>query len=120
MASIVTIPIGLDYNLQINFNPGSQRAPPSGYMNNIDIETRLRNQHFALQHGAEQGIYVPSSSSDLYRTRVPLGSQQDPQPHPDLFQIPEFDQSPNQNIADSGIGKEFLYNHTRTQLRNGL
>jgi len=110
----------LDYNLQQNFNPGSQRAPPSGYMNSIDIENRLRNQHFALQHGNEQGIYVPSSNSDLYRITIPLGSQQEPQPHPSLFEQPNLDQMPNPNIINSGIGKDVLYNHTRTQLRNGL
>lgn len=110
----------LDYNLNINFNPGSQRAPPSGYMNNIDIENKLRNQYFAIQHGAEQSVYVPSSKSDLYNTRVPQGSQQDPQPHPGLFLMQEFDPAPNPNIAESGIGKDVLYNHTRTQLRNGL
>lgn len=109
----------LDYNLQANFNPGTQRAPPSGYMNNVDVENRLRNQHFALQHGAEQGIYVPSSKSDLYNVRLPLGSQQEPQPYPNLFQKHDFDQSLHPNLIESNIGKNLLYNHTRTQLRGG-
>jgi hypothetical protein len=110
----------LDYNSSVNFNPGTQNAPPSGYFNNIDLENRLRNQHFALQHGAEQNVYVPSSTSDMYRVVLPSGSQQDPQPFPNLFDRPQFDSSPNPNVASTNIGKDMLYNHTRTQLRNGL
>jgi hypothetical protein len=110
----------LDYNSSVNFNPGTQRAPPSGYINSVNIENRLRNQYFALQHGGDQGVYVPSSSSDLYRTIVPSGSQQEQQPYPDLFDRPVFDQRPNPNIIDSNIGKDLLYNNTRVQLRNGM
>ena len=32
----------------------------------VSKETILRNQTVALQHGAEQGVYVPSLNSDLY------------------------------------------------------
>ena len=138
----------LDYNQSINFNPGTQKAPPSGYFNNVDLENRLRNQYFALQHGAEQNVYVPSSTSDMYRVILPSGSQLDPQPFPDLFDRGQFegntsmaspseyfidslsripggnpttnDPSPNPNVASTNIGKDTLYNHTRTQLRNGL
>jgi hypothetical protein len=107
----------LDYNARINFNPGTQRAPPSGFLNNIDTETILRNQTFALQRGAEQGIYVPSSNSDLYKVTVPSGSIQDPQPHPDLFYRERFDQSPHPNVQGTNIGRDRFFNHTRTQLR---
>jgi hypothetical protein len=108
----------LDYNMSANFNPGSQMGPPSGYLNAVDIENQLRNQHFALQHGAEQGIYVPSSNSDLYRVTVPLGSQQEPQPYPDLFVQGQYNTTMDQQISNSKIGKDVLYNHTRTQLRD--
>ena len=110
----------LDYNSSINFNPGTQNAPSSGYFNNVEVENRLRNQYFALQRGAEQDVYVPSSNSDLYRIVVPSGSQRDPQPFPDLFGRAQFDPSPNPNVANSQIGKDTFFNHTRTQLRNGL
>jgi len=110
----------LDYYQSVNFNPGTSRAPPSGYINNVEIENKLRNQYFALQHGAEQSVYIPSSNSDLYRITVPQGSLNEPQPHPDLFERPQFDPTPNPNVANSNIGREMLYNHTRTQLRNGL
>jgi hypothetical protein len=110
----------LDYNQSINFNPGTQNAPPSGYFNNVEVENRLRNQHFALQHGADQNTYIPNSTSDLYRVIVPQGSQQDAQPYPDLFHREQFDPTPNPNVANSQIGKDTFFNHTRTQLRNGL
>jgi hypothetical protein len=107
----------LDYNQKINFNPGTHRAPPSGFLNNIDTETILRNQTFALQRGGEQGIYVPSSQSDLYKVTVPLGSNNEPQPHPDLFNKPQFNQTLHPNVQGNKIGSNKLFNHTRTQLR---
>ena len=108
----------LDYNQSINFNPGSQRAPPSGFFNNVDTETILRNQTFALQRGGEQGVYIPSSQSDLYNLRVPKGSQNDPQPHPDLFKKTILDQTPHPNMQGNIIGRDRFFNHTRTQLRS--
>jgi hypothetical protein len=107
----------IDYNLSVNFNPGSHRAPPSGFFNNVDTETILRNQTVALQKGADQGVYVPSSQSDLYNVRVPQGSIQEPQPHPSLFSKFQFDQTPHANINGSNIGTDRFFNHTRTQLR---
>ena len=32
-----------------------------------DVESQLRNQCYTLQHGAPQGVYIPSSQSDLYQ-----------------------------------------------------
>jgi hypothetical protein len=107
----------LDYNQKINFNPGTHRAPPSGFLNNIDTETILRNQTFALQRGSEQSIYIPSSNSDLYRVTIPSGSIKDQQPHPDLFNREVFDQTPHPNVHGTNIGKDRFMNHTRTQLR---
>jgi len=105
----------LDYNIKQNFNPGTQNAPPSGYINNIDTETVLRNQNFALQK-ADQSIYVPSSNSDLYK--VSVVSKPGQQTHPLLFEQPIFDSKLHPNISNSNIGRDKLFNHTRTQLRN--
>ena len=107
----------LDYNLSANFSPGTQMGPPSGYVNNVDIENQLRNQHFALQRGGNPGTYIPSSTSDLYRVTVPRGSQQEPQPYPDLFAQVQYHTTMEGEISNSHIGKDVLYNHTRTQLR---
>uniref|UniRef100_A0A6C0JJJ9 Uncharacterized protein n=1 Tax=viral metagenome TaxID=1070528 RepID=A0A6C0JJJ9_9ZZZZ len=107
----------LDYNVRANFNPGTHRAPPSGFLNNVDTETVLRNQTFAYQRYADQSVYVPSSNSDLYKIVVPHGSINEPQPHPDLFTRQHFDQSLHPNMQGSNIGRDRFFNHTRTQLR---
>jgi len=112
----VTVPIvrHLDHVVELNFNPGSARAPPHGYFNNIDVETSLRNQAFALQHGADRGVYVPSSSSDLYNTTIV--SRPGPQPHPQLFE--QIHYQPHANpVEGTKIGGDIFFNHTRIQLR---
>lgn len=103
------------YNSYANFNPGNRRAPSSGFMQNIDVETVLRNQTFALQHGASQSVYVPSSSSELYNVNVV--SRPSVQPHPDLFAPPMFSNQMHPNLAGVNIGNDRFFNHTRTQLR---
>jgi len=79
----------LDHTVELNFNPGSRRGPVSGFFNNVDQETILRNQSFALQRGADQGVFVPSSNSDLYKTTIV--SRPGPQPHPKLFEQPQLE-----------------------------
>ena len=106
-----------NYSLSKNFNPGSDKAPVSGYFSNVDLETNMRNQHFALQHGASQGTYVPTSASELYNVRVPF-SVGEPQPHPDLFQKQQFANEIHPNLMHTNIGNDRFFNHTRTQLRN--
>jgi hypothetical protein len=108
----------LDYDLMANFNPGTHRAPPSGYINNVDVETVLRNQTMAYQRGCDQCVYVPSSKSELYNSYMAsCTTRQEDQPHPDLFNTPHLDQSLHPNIQDTNIGKDRFFNHTRTQLR---
>jgi hypothetical protein len=104
----------LDHVVELNFNPGSARAPPHGYLNNVDIETTLRNQAFALQHGADQGVYVPSSNSDLYKTTII--SRPGPQPHPQLFEKMHYQPRANP-VEGTKIGGDVFFNHTRIQLR---
>ena len=104
------------YRPQSNFNPGNRRAPSSGFIHNIDVETVLRNQTFALQHGASQSVYVPSSSSELYN--VTIASSPSVQPYPNLFATPMFSNQMHPNLAGVNIGNERFFNHTRTQLRN--
>lgn len=105
------------YSTQSNFNPGSDTAPSSGFFRNVDTETILRNQTAALQHGAEQGIYVPSSNSDLYKVSVVYRPSE--QPNPLLFRSFQFNQTDHPNNIDNNIGHDRFFNHTRTQLRGG-
>jgi hypothetical protein len=104
------------YNQYNNFNPGTARAPPSGFLNNIDTETVLRNQTFALQKGAGQNAYVPTLNSELYNVKVV--SQPGEQTHPLLFSRPDFTNRVHPNLEQNNIGRDNFFNHTRTQLRN--
>jgi hypothetical protein len=114
-----TVPINhyMDFSPAINFNPGTDRAPPSGYMNNVDVENKLRNQFFALQHGGNKGTYIPNTTSDLYNSTVVVMKGMSV-PNPLLFQKPVLDKTIHPNIANTNIGRDYFFNHTRTQLRN--
>tara|TARA_Y100000389_G_C17288396_1_gene426692 strand:- start:191 stop:733 length:543 start_codon:yes stop_codon:yes gene_type:complete len=103
------------YNVK-NFNPSTKGAPSSGYFHNIDHETNLRNQQVYLQHNDSPNIYIPDSNSDLYKNYVV--STPSVQPHPNLFEQSTFSTSQESDIMNSSIGKNNLFNHTRTQLRN--
>jgi hypothetical protein len=46
------------------FIPGS-RAPIDYFINNVDIESKLRNQFMSLQKSS-QSVYVPELNSSLY------------------------------------------------------
>lgn len=105
------------HHVEVNFNPGSAKAPPCGFIHNIDIETTLRNQTVAVQNGAYQGTYIPSSKSDLYHVSVPYIPSV--QPHVDLFTKYDLQTIIPNKLEQSNIGKSFFSNHTRTQLRGG-
>lgn len=108
------------HNIATNFNPGTRNAPHLGYVNNIDIETILRNQTVSLQNGADQGVYVPSSNSSLYNVHIPASSSSGEQLFPDLFAVKQFTTYIPQSLEQTRIGNNHLFNHTRTQLRNGI
>jgi hypothetical protein len=94
-------------------------GPVSGYINNVNVESTLRNQFFALQKGADQNEYVPSKNSELYNVKVV--SRPEEQPYPLLFKNQMIlDKTLHANIRDNPhIGKDMFHNYTRTQLRNG-
>ena len=105
------------FSTQSNFVPLGRAGPIEGYLNNVETESMLRNQFFALQKGADQGVYVPSSQSELYNVKV-VSNTREEQPYPELFK------NYNQGIytadknADPSIGSDRFNNHTRTQLRS--
>lgn len=107
----------VNHNVELNFNPGSRNASPFGYFVNIDTETMLRNQTTALQHGAHQGTYIPSSTSDLYN--VSVVSKPGVQPFPILFERPSLQTFVPTSLDRNHIGKDMFFNNTRTQLRSG-
>jgi len=104
----------LDHSADSNFCPNMRRGPNDGFSRNVEIESTLRNQYFALQHGAYQGEYIPSSGSDLYKVEV-YGRQCE-QTH--NFAQFTFDQTAHKNVANAQhVGKDTFWNNTRTQLR---
>ena len=100
------------YNTTHVFNPGTAQAPWSGFSTNINTESRLRNQFFALQK-CEQAEFVPSSTSSLFVPYVPKITTNERQPFPDLFEQQEFEPF-NPNPLD--LGGKILNNSTRVQL----
>ena len=102
------------YNIGATFNPGSAMAPWSGFANNVNTESTLRNQFFAIQK-ADQGKYIPSTKSDLYNMYVDSGLNKLEQPYPELFITPDL---AHFNPNPHGIGKNFFDNCTRQQIRN--
>lgn len=110
--SDVKIPITQNYNVGKTFNPGNAQGPWSGYADNVDIETVLRNQVFALQKG-DRSVYVPSSNSDLYMHEV-VG-RNETQTHPYLFKNEPL---PNFNPNTLNLGNEVFNNATRQQFKS--
>lgn len=99
------------YNIGYTFNPGNAVAPWSGYATNVNDESRLRNQFFALQK-CEQSSWVPSTNSDLYNTVV-VG-RNEVQTHPQLFTEERFSEF---NPNTQQLGFNLWNNHTRQQLK---
>lgn len=103
------------HNIESNFNPGTRRAPPSGYLHSVDLESGLRNQTVGLQ-SASQSVYVPSTNSDMYNVVLPNTSG--PIAHPSLFSKKELSISAREaNARNVNVGKDPFNNHTRFQLR---
>ena len=75
------------FNPEQTFNPGNAQAPWSGYASNIDDDSKLRNQFFAIQK-CDQAYYIPPTTSDMYKVEV--DGQPIQQPFPDLFTKQQF------------------------------
>ncbi len=94
------------------FNPGNGGAPWYGYASNINNESTLRNQFFALQK-CDQAKYIPSTNSELYNARIV--AQPMPSPHPHICRRDDFEPfQPN----TCGIAKQLFHNHTHQQIKD--
>lgn len=101
------------YNVHNTFNPGNTQSPWSGFASNINNESILRNQIYALQK-CSQSVYVPGSNSDLYQYSFkPDKSGNQSQPFPGLFRKEHFTEF---NPNPENIGDGLFMNHTRQQL----
>lgn len=101
------------YNVNKVFNPGNTQSPWSGFASNINLESELRNQIFALQK-CSQAVYVPNSMSDLYENKIPQTSSSQ-QPFQLLFQKEKFN---GFNPNPYNLGKSVFNNNTRIDNRN--
>lgn len=100
------------YNSNITFNPGNNKGPWSGFSSNINLESELRNQFFALQK-SNQAVYVPSSTSDLYQNKINI--KQEENPFKLLFKEEIFE---NFNPNEENVGKQLFLNNTRMQYKD--
>ena len=99
------------YSVEQTFNPGNAQAPWSGFATNIDKESSLRNQFFAIQD-CPQAEYIPSSNSDMYNNVV-VG-REEIQPFPNLFEEQTFSKfDPN----SCNVGNDIFGNCTRQQMK---
>lgn len=104
------------YNINTTFNPGNTVSPWSGFASNINTETILRNQVFALQK-CSQSVYIPSSNSDLYSDMYQPKNTGNPSAHSLLFKKENFNDF-NPNPDNKVLGTSLFMNSTRSQIRD--
>jgi hypothetical protein len=98
-----------NYSQEKIFNPGSA-APWYGYANNVHLESSLRHQFYGLQ-SADQAVYVPSSTSDLFN--VNINPNQEAVAHQKLFNKESFNSfNPNEH----NLGNKLWNNHTKQDI----
>lgn len=103
------------YNLEKVFNPGNTVSPWSGYSSNINVESDLKGQIFALQK-CDQSVYVPKSNSDLYKYSF-KSSHESLQPHSLLFKEEKFNCF---NPISEKYNLSLFNNSTRTQIQDPI
>lgn len=101
------------YSQSSVYNP-ADGAPWCGYASNVNDESILRNQVYALQK-CSQSVYIPSSKSSLYEHKF-KNSHPVSQPHSGLFQTDTY-HTTNHNQGNN-IGYAMFNNDTRHQLRS--
>lgn len=97
------------------FFPGTRKPHFCGFAQNVDLESNLRNQFFALQK-ADQANYVPNSNSNMYENNINFTTTNKNLDNELLFNNEDFDNF-NPNLSNK-IGNEIFLNSTRVQLKN--
>ena len=102
--------------MSTTFNPGNAKSPWCGFANNVDTESLLRSQVFALQCNS-QAVYIPDSTSELYVS--PLENE-----NLKRKQLQMQDQQQKQNrpicLNENNIGYQLFNNSTRYQLQGNI
>jgi len=104
----------VQYDQRTHFSPATTRGPVRTYLANVDTETMLQNRHVALQKGADQGVYVPSTSSNMYGFSA-VGRHESMADRALLFK--QHSLETRQPDIVQHIGQDYFHNNTRTQLR---
>jgi len=115
LESSVPINNTLLHDVNTTFYPGTRKPHFCGFATNVDKESTLRNQFFALQK-ADQVAYIPNTFSDLYENNVNFLTHNSNLDTYLLFKEENFNDF-NPNISSS-IGNEVFYNSIRVQLKN--
>ena len=113
----INVPINNNevYNSEKTFYPGTMKPHYYGFSINVDKESTLRNQFFALQ-SADQAKYIPSTTSDLYMNPIDFQTESEYIEDRMIFRKSEFaDFNPN---FSANIGNRVFNNATRVQLKN--
>jgi len=105
---------GTPFDIRTNFSPATDRGPVGAFLANVDTDTVLRGYYNALQKGADQSVYVPKSTSDLYHLPTVVG-RQETQTHPGLFERQVYSTTGSEYAAQ--LGNQPFSNYTRQQLR---
>ena len=108
------------YCIRKTFNPGTRNAPWSGYVNNIDEESRLRCQLVPLQN-EDYLAYIPKDTSDLYVNKFKPSyniEEQGDLANSQLFDKPNLSVSQNVEEASCNLTTKIFNNDTRQQLKN--
>ena len=103
------------FDMSNTFYPGTRKPHFSGFATNVDKESSMRNQFYALQK-ADQAVYVPNSKSDLYENNINFITHNNNIDNNLLFNEERFNDF-NPNLSPI-IGNELFYNSTRVQLKN--
>jgi|TARA_Y100000992_G_scaffold291954_1_gene248898 hypothetical protein len=72
------------FHVNTHYLPGNRQGPWDGFASRIHDESQLRNMFFANTK-AQQGVYIPSSNSDLYQPTTVKGREHEKQTFPYLF-----------------------------------
>ena len=105
------------FQTSTTFYPGDRKPNWNGFVTNVDKESDLRNQFFAIQK-CNQAYYIPSSTSDLYVNKnIPTGKEHSSGIKEDeglLFRQFTFENF-NPNIFSTGT---LLFNNSTRVQRN--
>jgi hypothetical protein len=108
------------YQTSTTFYPGDRKPNWNGFVTNVDKESQLRNQFFALQK-CDQAYYIPETKSDLYvNHNIPTGKKHEnsiDEKEPLVFQQQRFENF-NPNIFS--VGNLLFNNSTRVQRNEGV